>query len=57
MKRKQGSYTVIGSGQHFEIYIAGRYARNKRGNIRVFSSLRNARNAASAIIRASKVTA
>ena len=57
MKRKQGSYAIIGSGQHFEIYIAGRYARNKRGNVRVFSSLRNARNAASAIIRASKVAA
>ena len=54
MKRKQGCYAIIGDGQHFEIYIAGRDARNKRGNVRVFSSLRNARNAASAIIRASK---
>ena len=54
MKRKRGSYAVIGEGRHFEIYMAGRYLRNKRGNIRVFSSLRNARDAASAEIRLAK---
>ena len=57
MKRKQGSYTIIGEGQHFEIYMAGRYLRNKRGAIRVFSSLRSARNAANATVRAAKATA
>ena len=57
MKRKQGSYAIIGEGQHFEIYMAGRYLRNKRGAIRVFSSLRNARSAASAVVRAAKVAA